>query len=397
MEKVKECQLRKSEKSLNIKVPKRNMTMSILRSDANNFALLLLLVVTITTSVVKGQPQDERCDNATPIQIDGPKLTSSTFDQTIDGSLSFLTCNDDTILDAASNGVCFSLKGTGAKLHATTCFEDTSSDFEYRLSVFAAGDTGCDGRICLKSGDEPHPNCPFGNAVYVEWETLPGIEYLLFVHDTNIWSGNFAISVEDVSNPSENDSCDQAIVLEEKTSTDGSTVGAAPLDINDDAQCNVPQYPGVWYLIPSQNITTPITMITCSSFFRMDVSIFASDTGDACVEGNQGSTLECVSNLTSVSYDETCGKDSDGYGSQLEFTADADTDYYLFVHQYDDGDNMDSTATSTTGTFQIIYNRQQTGGNPTLESGNPSSSAPASAFGVCSFASVLFFALATVG
>ena len=115
-----------------------------------------------------------------------------------------------------------------------------------------------------------------------------GITYHVFVHDRfTESSGEFGLNVTDVSEPPENDSCEQAASLVVGEIFQGTTVGASNRESLDCSGIfeDTPQNPGVFYSIPAFQEQANITVSIVGVNSAFDASVFTSCGGDLnCTE-----------------------------------------------------------------------------------------------------------------
>lgn len=155
--------------------------------------LLLLLLAAISTATTAAAPENDLCENATPL--------------TTLGSVTYYGTNIGTVKDPSvpicdnthygPHGVWFSVIGTGSRFIASTCNDD--ADFDTQISVF---ESGCDTLECVESNDD-QPDCSLFSS-YVEFCTVKDKEYLIYVHGYGDWDwwysfGKFGLWVDEMS------------------------------------------------------------------------------------------------------------------------------------------------------------------------------------------------------
>jgi hypothetical protein len=308
-------------------------------------AVILASLVYFGPCLGQETPENDQCENALgPLTIDGDIISSSTIGVSTETppSIILFQCGGQTF-DVETPGVWFEVFGTAGRLRASTCAEETN--FTNRITIFEADD--CDNRSCQHSGKDQDPNCPYANSSVVEWNSIPGSRYYVLVHDLySDESGNFGLTITDVTEPPDNDSCENALELEEDSTAQGTTVGAT---LSTGVKCDRcidggPQNPGVWYRIPPADMDTEVTVTTCGILLSFNISVFS---GDVCGEF---SCHDATPNL-----DFTC---EDGLPAfQLTFVADSGQEYYVYVHAAESSDDLNI------GYFGIAFFRSQIEGD----------------------------------
>ena len=276
-------------------------------------------------------PLNDQCQNATgPLTIDGEMISSSTIGgTTVPRFIEIKQCQGQTF-DVNTPGVWFEVIGTGVKLRASTCAEETN--FENRVTVYGGAD--CDDSSCIDTGTTPQPGCPYSNSSYTEWYSVPGKRYFVFVHDRDQdSSGNFGLTITDVSDSPENDECENAIELEAGSTMQGTTVGASEFyGVNSDGCIEGGhEHPGVWYRIPTHSMDTQVTVATCGPLLTYHVSVYH---GDVC-----GGEFYCQESVPKA--DVGC---DDGFAFQTKFNASSAREYYFYVHAAEIQNGIDAGA-----------------------------------------------------
>ena len=178
---------------------------------------------------------------------------------------------------------------TGAWMLASTCQgSQSSNEFPARLAVYVGN---CDTLECaapLASEVAPSVDRDCGFGYTLNWWAEPGVDYYLMIYKTNFLPGvNFALTVEEL-NPPSNDNCTGSILLTPNGAvTYGSTLRAtytteelAPTCSSGvDAANNVTHsHPGVWYQVLGTG--TRLTASLCNDFTNYDtkVSVYQGET-----------------------------------------------------------------------------------------------------------------------
>jgi hypothetical protein len=291
-------------------------------------------------------PANDQCENAIPITTDGALISSSTVGGSPGDSnnVELVSCGDGPLFDVETPGVWFQVDmgGIPARWRASTCAEETN--FANRIALFGGDNNSCEDRACLNSGKQADPNCPYSNSSFVEWESLPDKTYYILVHDefSDTGSGNFGLSVTNMTDPPKNNACENAVALKEGLTVEGSTVGATR---DTELQCDRcieggPQTPGVWYTIPAKDHETEVSVAVCSPLARFDVSVFF---GEVCGEF---SCREATPN-----FDLSC--DDDGLASETTWIAKAGQEYHVYVHAVDSDEDL------TIGPYELRFSRAE--------------------------------------
>jgi hypothetical protein len=260
-------------------------------------------------------------------------------------TIRLLQCGDGQLFDVETPGSWYFVEGIpGGRLRASTCSEATN--FKHRITLFSG--ENCDSRSCLASGIDPDLDCPYTdasdatNATYIEWESAPGQNFYIFVHNFFAGdSGDFGLNVREATPPPENNLCNSAVdVVNTYQFVAGSSVGAT-FDIGvkcDRCIDSGPKYPGVWYRIPAQGIDTEVVATVCSEFLSFNISIYTG----TCDE------FECVDSLQELGL--TCN--SAGMATNSTWTADKGQEYYILVHATENGD-------LETAPFEILLSKSE--------------------------------------
>ena len=252
--------------------------------------------------------ENDFCQDAIPLELNagivkGTTLTA-THDQLERGQREDLweRCK---LQQNSQPGVWYRVTGTGAKLLASTCNDET--DFASQISVFRGG---CDQLYCVPSSVQ---FCSEKGSVY--WDSVAGEEYLIFIHGADYGAsaniGKFGLEVSEfVTEP--NDSCDGAIAVNATGATVQSSTFAATLD--NVASCSGfdSDAAGVWYKVIGTG--EALRAATCDPATNFDtlISIYQGSCGN----------LVCV-----IADDNSCG-----IQSSVKWTALEGVTYYIYVH-----------------------------------------------------------------
>jgi hypothetical protein len=329
------------------------MTNASWRKGCVQFVLLTILN---RTTCCRG----ETCEKAIgPLIIGGTEVTGGTSGSTIDVNIVRLfQCGDGQLFDIETPGSWYFVEGiAGGRLRASTCSEATN--FKHRITLFSG--ENCDSRSCLASGIDPDVDCPYtdasdtNNATYIEWDSAPGQNVYILVHNFYAGdSGDFGLTVKDVTQPPENDLCGGAVDVNMDQFLAGSTAGST-FDIGvkcDRCIDSGPNNPGVWYRIPAQGIDTGFAATICSEFLSFNVSIYTG----VCDE------VECVDSMQELGL--TCN--SADMATSSTWTADKGQEYYMLVHATKKNGDLETA----TAPFAILLSRSESkGGGDGAEGG----------------------------
>ncbi len=264
-----------------------------------------------------GVPNDQ-CATAIPVFCGVPVTTGlTTTGSTSTGDpTSATSCG----LGITSPGVWFSFLGTGATVIANTC----PYTFDTEIHIYTGP---CGGPYtCITANDDAWMVCGLGSQV--QFATVAGTTYWIFVNGWSTYTGNFNLSITCVA-PPVNDLCVNAIPVVCGGTYPGSTILAT--NTSDyvgglSPQCGLPfTWPyggsttaGVWYVYHSSTVAT-ITAALCTSNYDNMINVFSGACGGpwTCVAGGDD---ECTGQVGTY-----------GYAS---FTTAPCTDYYIFVNGY---------------------------------------------------------------
>jgi hypothetical protein len=197
---------------------------------------------------------------------------------------------------STSAGVWYQVQGDGRTLTASTCVgenEDETASFDTQLSVFQGDD--CGSLVCVDGNNDA---C--GSQSIVEWQSVKGEVYHVFLHGANGATGDFRLSVSsDIPAPA-NDVCDTAetVVPSSKNSPiafafSGSTA-EVDLPVCGDVVATTEdagQTIGIWYKVVSTGVPVSAT-VSYTNTSPVTMTIFTTtSTGSGC---NNGVGLVCV-------------------------------------------------------------------------------------------------------
>jgi len=267
---------------------------------------------TITVEEVD-RPENDLCENSILIEANEIYEGTTHFSST--------TSDDPEVCGDASpsffGGVWYSFIGSGSREFVGV------DSYDAEVSVYSG--PSCDDLTCV-TGSEG--GFFMGEYLYVSFNTTEGETYYFFVTGIRSSRGNFSISILDAATP-ENDSCNDAVVLELGDTVQGTTTFASRADDFDFGDCgnstsgNVSDA-GVWYTIEGGGFPSQVSI---QAEYDMQLTVM---TGDSC------ETLECV--------DGTSGFDGNFFSGQVIWDAEEGTTYYIYVHGIRD-----------TGDFEMDY------------------------------------------
>ncbi|RZW55539.1 MAG: T9SS type A sorting domain-containing protein, partial [Flavobacteriaceae bacterium] len=233
----------------------------------------------------------------------------------VSGSTVGLSSNSDvgfcgTTLTTAP-GAWYEFVGTGDIINVNTA----GSSFDTKLGVFT-GD--CDALVCVDGDDDV--NFPSDPTSEVEFESVAGTVYKIYVTGFSANAGDYNLNVNCVDPPNEpidlqgSNDCADAPQVTCGQPVNGTTV---TFDDSNPIDCGtVNTAPGVWYKLdgPGGNVTVS----TCNNAnFDTKLSIYSGDCASlTCVAGNDD------------------GIGCSGFSSEVSFNTSAGTTYYIYVHGF---------------------------------------------------------------
>jgi len=220
-------------------------------------------------------------------------------------------------------GVWYRIKGTGKRIRAATVSGYTHFDTVLELHSDCPASGGQD--TCLGYNDDSSHQ---GLEASLDWDSVDGTYYYLFVRGYEGAVGLFSLDVYEVAEPA-NGKCAVAQELQPMRPATGYTTYAPA----SDAKC-VAGKPrtGVWFKFKNTQ-STPVVLSTCDSAttFDTEIEVYTSCT-DSGADG-------CVDH----SHDFKCTQ-----GTIISFDAQANVDYFVFV-------TGNRTDINQTGFFRLTY------------------------------------------
>lgn len=205
-------------------------------------------------------------------------------------------------------GVWYSVQGTGKRMIASTCNNETN--FSTEISIY----TGTCGTSTLECVLSTPQYCKEKASVF--WESTTAQTYYVFVHgsDYGVFPnvGNFSLFVGNfVAEP--NDLCQGAVPLKGSSHIEIGSTFNATLDLNLEL-CSpfLSEAPGVWYSIVGGDEDLRVSTCNPSTDFDTQITVYRGE-----CDG-----LRCVN-----TDDSTCGLQS-----SVAWSAEAGVTYYILVH-----------------------------------------------------------------
>ena len=258
-------------------------------------------------------PTNDNCTGSILLTPDGDVTYGSTLRATYTteelGPTCFSGVNSATNVTHSHPGVWYEVLGTGTRLTASLCNEFTK--FDTKISVYEGG---CGSLQCVSGNNQW---CGYQSSV--NWESQLGATYYILVHGstggTSPSLGDFGLAVFEFQ-PSVNDFCTDAILVEPGSEVSGSTSTASAdsefpsCDHTNVGSTNIA--PGVWYKVVGTNSGMRASTCGPEATFNTRISIFK---GESCEE------LKCI-----IADDNGCGFQSAGY-----WYANQNETYYILV------------------------------------------------------------------
>ena len=262
-------------------------------------------------------PENDDCEAAVGLTVDGPIVTGTLFDSTASVEEQVSSCVQS--FDVSGGGVWYSFTGTGGFVSASSC----SDEISHYSSIYEGE---CDGSLkCLASPSSVVPEgCSTNGGKSAPAQTIEGVTYYVLVsHSGGILSdsGSFDLSVKTVTPPT-NSECSAAIELvpDDDTRVVGNTVDAFYDEASFSCSHGTSRSPALWYVVQGTGET--MRADTCSNYTNFDTVI-------SILEGPCGLTNStCL-----VSNDDSCGTVS----SSVIWPTEAGVDYYIRVAGLGDG------------------------------------------------------------
>jgi hypothetical protein len=208
---------------------------------------------------------------------------------------------------ATKQGIWYNVTGTGKKMAASTCTDET--DYDTIMDLY----TSCDQTAqCVATNDDAQ-NC--GTSSKILWNSVLGQHYLLLVTGYRGAHGVYEIEVFDEEAP-DNSFCSQAIPIPAAKfpyMTEGITTYAKP----SNGSCHHGVIPGVWYSMPGTGRW--MTLSTCfeATTYQTMIDVYKGCTGD--------SGVSCITVDDANDYVACPPK------SEIKFAAETGTNYWIFV------------------------------------------------------------------
>ena len=251
--------------------------------DIGDFSIL-------ARSEIFGFPDNDECENATPL-TSGPIEVGSSIFATVGDNLPEV-CG--TATPSSSPDVWYSVTSSSSNntvLRVTTCSGvaalDTSS-FDSQVVVYSGN---CNNLVCIggDSGDNfVEGVCHFkGEVTWLAEEDVTYYIRVLGYDDFNV--GTFGVKLETVG-PPPNDICEDAILLQPGIVVESSTLGAS---VDPGSSCNFfnpIEGIGVWFQVVGND--EQYTVSTCSGDVNLDFSGFESQI--SVYSGSSCSDLTCL-------------------------------------------------------------------------------------------------------
>ena len=255
---------------------------------------------------------NDLCHDATVVDSSSAEFTFGTTDRSMPDIFA-PTCGE---VETKSPGNWFSMRGTGGRVAASTCFQNNT--FPAHVAAYAGS---CDLLVCVNAGTETS-DCG-GGAVQgsrTSWLTARDEEYHLLVHGINGTDvGDFGLSLDEEEPPS-NDACAsaQSIDLTIGSRTILGSTWAAYEDVVPHCQDESGTLRGIWYMVEGSTVEPGSLLLasTCSGQTTYDarMSIYSGSCG----------RLSCV--------DASKDAGSCGESRHLKWNPSANETYFIFVH-----------------------------------------------------------------
>ncbi len=287
------------------------------------FLFRLIFFVDVLAQSEEASIINDTCEKSLTI-APGSFMTGSTVGISSNqpsNEVGLLQCSDD-IFEIENPGLWFVYKAdTSRVLKLSTCAEETN--FPTRITAFAVEEGDCSSRSCFDTSVANDPNCPYENSTILELSSTGGTIYSIFVHNQlSDSSGDFALSVRDISPSPNGTSCDTAIELPQNQTLQGTTVGASLGQGAEADQCIdvLPQNPGVFYYIPPVTVPSIVSISIAGALVPFNISVYQ---GSSCDE------LECQ---------DVTGK-SEGVTTHTSWLAKANEgSYFVYVSAAENGE-----------------------------------------------------------
>jgi hypothetical protein len=264
---------------------------------------------------------------------------------------------------STSAGAWYQVLGDGQTLTASTCSGEENADeasiFDTQLSVFQGDD--CGSLVCVDGNNDA---C--GSQSIVEWQSVEGEVYHVFVHGANGATGKFNLTLStDIPAP-DNDVCDMAetvvpsgnITVPISFAFSGSTPDVA-LPVCGNGSLAV--YPtedtsttiGIWYKVVGTGVPVSAT-VSFTDTSPVTMKIFTTTTtGSSC---DNGAGLVCLAANSAIELSMSMvggGVSSSGQGTACFETKEGE-EYYVLLSTYGDLEGIDEEHTLDFGVCELV-------------------------------------------
>jgi hypothetical protein len=259
--------------------------------------------VGLTIMEIEGVVENDFCQRASNIEIDGGEVTGTTV-----GAWGGSPSNE-CYVDPSIPDVWYFFDGSDDVLEATAC----SSEFSYFSMVVLQGN--CTDSYCITSVYTEVEAC-----ASVQFQSVIGETYrIIFQTSPDSGSGNFTLSLNSSSSSvqgPENDLCSNAQLID--PSRNATIVGSTADSIQDEDNClGQSTSRDLWYQVVGNGNGILANLCSQETDFDSQLSVYSSTDGSC-------SSLEYV-----VTNDDSCG-----LASQVWWLAEEDTVYFIRVHGF---------------------------------------------------------------
>jgi len=299
-------------------------------SSVGTFGLALFEGAFIGVGPQFPPPVNNLCENAI-LLFSGSYVSGTTEGATNSSNVSI--CGDG-VVETFSPDVWYLFIGTGGVHTATTCTGSPTHDytgFDSQVIVYSGE---CGNLTCITGNDDNSANtCSLLNAA-VSWITEEGVSYYIRIMDFSGEysgaSGLFGLRIDDgdtvgaISVP-ENNQCQNATMLEQEQTVDGTTLGATETSDLSSQVCGdtgvaLKPNPDVWYSFVGTG--TNATVSTCgtdpNNFFDSQLAVYTGDCGTGLI---------CVIGTNLYDYDDWCST----YSITISWQAELGVTYWIRV------------------------------------------------------------------
>jgi hypothetical protein len=273
------------------------------------------------------------CAGATPVTCPGV-YTANTFTATTTGNPA--ACGTPV----TTAGVWYVFTGNGNSVVADLC---TNLSYDNKLSVYSGN---CNALTCVTGNDD---FCGLGATV--NFGTIAGVNYYIFVHGYANNVGNFTLTINCVTPPA-NDLCQNAQIITCNNIYAGTTLLATTTGDYADNHFNstacfsqglqtgsgyIPPFSasqgaGVWYLMQDVGASSTATISTCNNpSYDSQIRVYQVNSND---ENCSSTSLSCI-----AGNDDNPGPGCYVFSSSVTFPMNAGLSYYVFVSGWNGGTN----------------------------------------------------------